>query len=561
MLVPNAPFGEQLHKKTLTKYRVDLQRLVAMLLRDQGPLKTPLPKKLELAIVRLRKALKDGGELQEPLHHLFQALWLREWHKSSTNLVPDPTERFVLLFSLREDGSFSTPKNMTMILSALKHAVRTFVLHETHARAAILKRGAATDAREDEDTEDSLSTCDTKAYKEVEVWLHGQGPSSFKRLCDLASLASRHAKERSSTVDFTTPHLMAAETFTFNGNPIKLSDIRDTIALLEADMVQILEEDVLLGTKLHVTWGELADDVPDPSNDYSFVSDPRNPLFSQHGDDLKRAILSDDRLKERFTCALNRGKAAPDRKSIPWSSKALTYWFKSFTRLLLLHALRCCLLSGGPGWGEDLTGMTYRGPLRGLRVHQHRLVFLRPARQTKTVAGVVPMLMYGVDQVQADLLIQGLALALPFAMFIIRTLHQDRPEFLHRAKHELFFNHNYNLFSVDQLSNELAKYFERGLHIQWRLTMRDWRHIYRAYLDDLSRSSQGEGLDRHLQEIAARQSGHSLHTETLHYGLTPQSKDHAISHEQAELCLGLSARFQWEMMVVPGRCCGVSAQA
>ncbi|KAJ7114680.1 hypothetical protein C8R43DRAFT_961294 [Mycena crocata] len=130
--ISGAPL-ESLHKKnTLALYVFPVACLVAALLRNSPHFEFELPAKVEKALDAFRremiKPISDRENIT--LHQLLMSLWTTV-AKEDLHL-PDPTLRFLALFSLKADGNFSGPSESIEVLGQLRWAIQMSMLAELH---------------------------------------------------------------------------------------------------------------------------------------------------------------------------------------------------------------------------------------------------------------------------------------------------------------------------------------------------------------------------------------------------------------------------------------------
>ena len=330
----------------------------------------------------------------------------------------------------------------------------------------------------------------------------------------------------------------------YKGNSLELKNVQAMFSILEQDMLSLWTS-LMQGSQLHVNYKLIAEDLANRHVGYSFLEDPRNP-FSTYRCTFAKHILNTASLRSKFT-RLQGTK-------LIWKRSALQAWLAEYSQLSLLHLLRCEMLSGGPSRGTELTAMMYRTgkgrSIRNLVAIGPHLVMLKAYAKTSAMMGSDRLIPHSLDGFEADLLVQDLVLARPFAEFAIKMCWPEDNTQLSVYQFHLFVKSG-KLFSTTDLSNAMSKYTLKAL--QLRLTVHDWRHISIAWRRKLC-PTHIEFMDEDETEdhIAAEQTGHTAHTERLKYAISAEALA-GPSEDVLPLFLQASGKWQQEMKVVPGK--------
>lgn len=151
---------------TGNKYANVLECFLAMLLRPQGELYTPYTQALQKALKALKDASLQGQLVMDKLiDRVLEQIWEVEWCKTEETAFPDPTERFIMLSTLRRDGSFDAPENVTPLLAKCKFMMRVFFLRR-------------------------LTVTGPATMEYIEHWCHEKQSCTFNTVCDLQHQAS-----------------------------------------------------------------------------------------------------------------------------------------------------------------------------------------------------------------------------------------------------------------------------------------------------------------------------------------------------------------------------------
>ncbi len=516
---------------TLLAYGKILEEFVAMLLREQGDYKTIYPVELKNRITALKTKLEAeiSQDIQDSIHAILFFIWSRSWSITADNPLPDPTERFIMLKSLKEDKSHSQPAQMTGLLAKLKYNLRLVMLKEIKSQ----------NTQRDADLD--LTTCQA-----LENWIHEHKThSTFNRLCSLQHLASALAfgEAKLSNIWWTEGENWSK--MRYKGEELCLANVQSMFVAMEERTTKLWETDILLGLNLRAEYTIIKEDLSIHDVGYSFLSDPRNP-FLDCRNKLGTAVLGNPTLKQRFTYVAN-GR-------IEWKMAAVATWLAKYAELNQLHLLRCEMLNGGPSRGTELTAMIYcttpTRPIRNLSILGSYLVMLSTYSKTQAISGKDRLIPHAIDGYLSDLLIQDLALARPFAEYLLQVCFPKEKNTLHLYRYYLFVN-GHGLFKTEHLSAVMREYTIDNLHTP--LTVRDWRHVAIAWRRVLCPTDQAL-FDNNLDEdhIGAEQTGHTVATERINYAVSPET---LVGLPEDVFPLFLVERSIWQksMKVVPGK--------
>lgn len=154
--------------ETTIKYAAELDIFLAMLLRPQGSYCITYTPALNTALQHLRGALQLPTVALEPMiDKVLDQIWTVEWHRSPICQHPDPTEHYIILSTLRRDGTFSQPKQVTPLLAKLKYLIRVYMVRRM---------------TDDGKRKETVTT--------LERWFWEKQHSSFNTVCDLQHKAS-----------------------------------------------------------------------------------------------------------------------------------------------------------------------------------------------------------------------------------------------------------------------------------------------------------------------------------------------------------------------------------
>ncbi|KIL56726.1 hypothetical protein M378DRAFT_88899, partial [Amanita muscaria Koide BX008] len=468
------------HESTIKAYIIPILHLLAALLRPSPSFSFPTSDTLYNALTDLSKDLAD----QQSLHAVFMALWKTTWRTTQDVKMPDPTICFLALFCMKVDGSFFHPKDITGPIAKLCRAIQLAMLTELH----------------------SLVNFAYNSMSLPQIWW----------------------TDRDSW-----------QTLLYHGQQITLAHVQKVFQTLEEKIVLLWEEGVLLGKKIHVSYGELADNLLKSDTGYCFLDDDNNP-FKSHMFDLGREILED-----KLTCIV-AGTNTTELDIV-----ACRKWLYSLAELESLLMLSVDLKGGAPARGTELTSMLIRNTsfrMRNTMGLGKHLSIVRQYDKTTNLSQNDKLIPHAIDSLDADILIQLHTLARPLAQFLASKVFPGKPEIVNNYSNMMFMD-----FGKEFTSEQLSKIMGSTMRpvVGWNVTISSWRHINIAWkrklckgLADISEQTSGHA-------IHALQSGHSVANENRIYGLSPEA---FLGASEDVMQLFLDASIEWQVVnkVVPG---------
>ncbi|KAF8868519.1 hypothetical protein BD779DRAFT_1683677 [Infundibulicybe gibba] len=127
--VSNTPFQQhQNNDTTLQNYGLNLVKLLALLLRPKTNYNLVLPKELQDALENLSiaESQRDMDAMQLWIHQVLLHLWTRTWSDGDQDTIQDPTICYLILHTLKKDGSFGEAICVTRIIAQLQYCMRLF---------------------------------------------------------------------------------------------------------------------------------------------------------------------------------------------------------------------------------------------------------------------------------------------------------------------------------------------------------------------------------------------------------------------------------------------------
>jgi hypothetical protein len=505
----NTPFHRPQQDSTLVNYAGEAVKLILFLMRKQDVFPLPLHDSLEDGIQHLRTVLQqeDEDELYhseaseealQSLHIIFSGLWMHDWIATLETPFPDPTICYLALCSLKMDGSFLKPKQVTHSLAALTFLMRCFFKQEAINKCP-------------EDTLKAMSDCiETLSY-----WFVEKKHTTFSKV--------RALQHRASAIAMSTPEMPNSwwvddtyEVLRYNGHKVVLTGLRKMCHQAQFAMVKLLEEDVLLGTGLSVAHSDLADDFSNTNVGYSVISDPRNTL-NTHKDALLNAIIGTPALFSRFFTVNYANK-------VQWNVPNLHTWLRNLAKLELISIMSAEFTTGGPGRGTELGAMKFCNTptrQRNLFAMGNYVAMVRMYQKSNALTGVDKLIPSAFDALQASLIIQTLTLARPFACLAASICFPSKPEVVDLYATQLWMGHA-AIVKTEEITDLMKRY--TGINLGVEFGMRDWRQISTSY----RRKHTQEEMDSLVEQTTANtldaiQMGHSLAVDQMHYGRTTEA--------------------------------------
>jgi hypothetical protein len=456
--------------------------------------------------------------------HILSLIWQRSWPPLVNHRISDPTIAYLALSSLESTGKFKGAEEVTPVIAKFEYTMRLVFL-------LIINQ-------DDEGQE--------AGYRRIEPYLKEGHESTFNSL--------RNAQRQASSLAYLSQALPKVwwidrrryQEMIYRGTRIHLRQLHSLLASLEQSIQKMWEEDILLGLKqLHVSYEEIHDDLASTEVGYSFVTDPRNTCFSDK-QLLLRTILQNQTLASRFIAFNSNGV-------LRFNVLAGRAWLAKLAAFHLLLLLRFHLAGGSPSRGTSLMAMLLQNtpmyPLRNLVAFGAFIALNCTYSKTSSISGHDKIVPHALDGFTADLLIQELAIARPFAKLMAKACYPDQPDILSLYDQHVFVNHG-KLFKTDDLTNALRRFSAQFMAIE--LGVSDWRHISAAFRNKLCGRLQELIEDDEEQEsIGALQMGHSRQTENRVYGISQEAL-HGAAEDILPLFLDASTDWQIVCRVVPG---------
>ena len=334
--------------------------------------------------------LRDDMSSPIYLHGVFMALWKTTWRTTKDVKMPDPTLCFLALHTMKEDGSFSHPKDVTGVIAKLHRSIQLAMLHEMHLMV------------DQAEVENQLEGMD-----ELAMFVHEKQPTTFNSLMSLQHYASSVAY---STMSMPQIWWLDRESWTemlFEGQHIKQEHVRKVFKSLEEQVIDLWENKILFGSKMHVKLGShISDNLLRTEPGYSFLDDGNNP-FNLHMKELGKHAL-----EHHLTTKI------PGTNTTVLDVMACKQWLLDLAELEGLLMVSVEMKGGAPARGTELTSMLVRNTAQRVRNAMalgKTLCIVRQYDKTTNLAQGDKLIPHAIDSVDADILIQLHTFARPLA--------------------------------------------------------------------------------------------------------------------------------------------------
>ncbi|KXN93394.1 ATP-dependent DNA helicase tlh2 [Leucoagaricus sp. SymC.cos] len=497
----NTPFhAHQNGEKTLDKYIIEPVKLVAFLLRNRGSYSLTLPTSVTSHLERLSSLPPTSpiSSFIEPVHDLLFNLWSTVWNPTPENTIGDPTICYLALSSIKEDGSWLAPNLVTPSIAKLEYCIRLTMLRQAHG------------------------TPENNVAEQVNHhlrWTTEKVESTFNSLRTIQHLASSFAYATTSLPSIIWTDNIDSMEFIFKGDKVHLNDIRRMLRSINTSTYDGLVQNVFLGHEFRVDYDHIADDLTNPTPGYSLFDDPRNSQFQQHRCTLIDYILANSSLSAQFIKGYDHETGKPI-----WNLVRLRQWYHDFCYLLTTIAGRIQFLGGSPARGTELTCLQLRNTptrKRNLFALNKHIAVVCQYNKTTAISGKEKLIPHSLDAFTADVLVQSILIARPFAQIVALLLYPRSHE-VHSLLHTHLFINRDRLLDTEHLSEWMKSQSEPYMGVS--ACMASWRTIQTAVRRrHCPEYEQLIAYDDNNESFGALQAGHSRSTENRIYGLSPDS--------------------------------------
>ncbi|KAJ7447766.1 hypothetical protein B0H11DRAFT_2248177 [Mycena galericulata] len=526
--VNNTPLHAHHQKdKTLKTYATVTTHLLAALLRPSTHYTFPSSADLTTALAAFM-AVRENTDVQPALHSVLMALWKTNWPSDREQHFPDPTMSFLMLFSLKEGGEFAQPKETTGPLSKLCWAIQLAMVHEIHRLV-----------------ESAEAPTQMDAWEMVAPFVVEKKMTTFHSLMSLQHYATTLVFQSIALPRIWWLDRDKWQEMLYDGHKITLTQLGEIFDALEKKIIDLWENEVLLGLGLHVKYDDLADDLSQTRNGYSFLDNPSNP-FAALDQAFPNAILENPDLLAKFITVDADGN---QHANVLLCRK----WLMSLAQLEGLLMLAIEMISGAPPRSTELVSMLARNTetrTSNLRALGHFVAIIRQYDKTSNHYQRDRLIPHALSAVNADILIQLHTFARPWARYLAKFVFPNNPTVIAQYGEMLFMDFGKE-FTSDKLSSLMAQW--SGKTLGWEMTTNPFRHINIAFRrklcvgPDSIEAIEGDATST----INALQAGHSPVTEDTVYGLSPEALFGA-SEDVLYLYLKTSRNWQKVVRVVPG---------
>lgn len=168
------------------------------------------------------------------------------------------------LLTLKADGSFLPPKDVTGLIAKLCRAIQLAMLTELHHMM-----------------DDGDATYQDVAMDELAKFVHEKHYTAFNSLMSLQHYASSVAYNTMSLPQIVWLDRENWQEMLYMGQHITQLQVKKVFQNLEEKMVELWEQKVMLGTKLRVRYGEMSDNLLKSEPGYSFLMMRRTPSIGR----------------------------------------------------------------------------------------------------------------------------------------------------------------------------------------------------------------------------------------------------------------------------------------
>lgn len=199
----------------------------------------------------------------------------------------------------------------------------------------------------------------------------------------------------------------------------------------------------------------------------------------------------------------------------------------------------------------ELSCMTYKNTKTGTRnihVLGSYLAMIRKYHKGSALTGQDKLIPHALDAFTADLLIQDLAIARPFAELAASICYPGDLEIAKLYRDHVFVD-NGKLFTTKDISAKMGSYTMAVM--AHSLGVNAWRHVSIAFKRKICPRLTDLMEEDELDNVGSLQEGHSRATENMIYGLTPDALA-GPSEDILPLFLDCSTDWQVEFRIVPG---------
>lgn len=329
------------------------------------------------------------------VHDLCLQLWHHEWVSESDDPkeFPDPTMCFMALVHLKEGGEFAEPKDVTQPIAKFTWSIRMTTIFEIHDG---VKKGIYPNQH--------------SAMLALRKWVVEKEMTTFSALRSLTHYASSLAYNTlSHPLCFWIDHDNYSA-LRYKGQLITEEHIISIFGSLQKEMVDLWQNNILLGTGHRVVYESLADDLANNTPGYSFLDDPDNGLMG-HFDDLLTVFSKDQDIRKLMFVEEEGGE-------INFNLLAWRKWLADLAKFENLLLVGVDMMGGSPPRGTELTATMVRNTpfrSRNMRALGNYLAIVRQYSKTTNNQQQDKIIPHAMDAFCSDIFIQLHVLARPIA--------------------------------------------------------------------------------------------------------------------------------------------------
>ncbi|KAG8718479.1 hypothetical protein FRC09_012620 [Ceratobasidium sp. 395] len=426
------------------------------------------------------------------------------------NKFNDIVHMYCLLSAIDRDGQFMEPKNLTTPLAGIQYIMRSVMLQESFD---CLKRG-------------NTPSDPNLVFESVKArYLSTNRVSPFGGLQALKTTVWSYAWMSTSLPNAQWVDEEAKKAI-INGKPILISEMKDMVRSMLAEIKQLLFDDLLFGISpdtLGWKWrpgDSLVDDLSNSSEGYSLFSEEENlHYFAGQDKALMEAFVMHPKASKYFFEGRYSWTAERPQMS-PLKQRA---WLKKWDRFIELLALIMHILGGQPARSTELLALLTENTanrIRHLYWFDNHFFFLVCASKLTSITSKDRIIVHGLPEELNEILLLANALVRPAAAALVHQLSSSKDQYWSQKID--FFSCSGSLLTSKRFAQLLQLWTEESLGVP--LGIGDWRHLtilmMRRYFR-ITAPPTTDDEDPFGDCLFDLQAGHRSKTARRHYAIEP----------------------------------------
>lgn len=440
----------------------------------------------------LKLAITSYSPRSRSIHRILRALWLVEWMPTDDeHSRHDPTMVFLALYHLQSDGEWAQPKSVTNSLAQFCWGIKLVSVVET------------------------VTTSESKVeyphiLRRLQPFYTEKRYTTFSALRSLQHYATALALKTINLPQIWWTDYRTFQELMYLGRPISIRQIKVVFHTLEARLIKMWREDILLGLECDLSFDVLQDVLNNTSNTYCLIDEPANGLAKHRAALMAHLFDPSSPHYDKFVDSRLRELRRP--RAMQWMSQ-----LAKFEGLLMLYI---DMTSGAPPRGTELVMMMMRNSdtrIRNCMGLGMFLSFLRMYDKTTQMLSSDKLIPHSLGAVATELVLGLHSVVRPVASFLASKLEPGKPNLPQQYASMMFMDHM-RPFTSQKLTTLMEQQTEDI--VGWPVHIAGWRHIIIAFK---RRLCQGSSASHIMDEIHALQSGHSVEIENSVYGLDAEA--------------------------------------